>query len=72
MSAPRLGAKGRGHLARKIKEIARQHDVPTVENVALAQAIYKSVEVDSEIPEALYKAVAQVLAYVFKLNESRS
>ena len=72
MSAPRLVAKGRGHLARKIKEIARQHDVPTVENVALAQAIYKSVEVDSEIPEALYKAVAQVLAYVFKLNDSRS
>ena len=71
MSAPRLVAKGRGYLARKIKEIARQHDVPTVENVALAQALYKSVEVDSEIPEALYKAVAQVLAYVFKLKDPR-
>ena len=69
MSAPRLVAKGRGFLARRIKEIARQHDVPTVENVALAQALYQSVEVDSEIPEALYKAVAEVLAYVFRLKD---
>ena len=69
MSAPRLVAKGRGYLARRIKEVARQHDVPTVENVALAQVLYKSVEVDSEIPEALYKVVAEVLAYVFKLKD---
>jgi flagellar biosynthesis protein FlhB len=70
MSAPKLVAKGKDRLAAKIKEVARQHRIPTVENVPLAQALYKSVEVDQEIPAKLYQAVAQILAYVYKLKET--
>lgn len=70
MAAPRVVAKGRGYLARKIKEVAALHKIPTVENVPLAQALYKSVEVDGEIPAKLYQAVAQILAYIYKLKAS--
>ena len=70
MSAPRVVGKGRGYVAAKIKEIARQYNVITVENIALAQALYKSVEVGSEIPASLYRAVAQILAYVYKLKQT--
>ena len=71
MSAPKVVAKGRAHLAARIKEVARQYNVATVENVTLAQALYKSVEIGQEIPAALYKAVAQILAYVYRLRETR-
>jgi flagellar biosynthetic protein FlhB len=70
MAAPKVVAKGKERLAAKIKEIAREHRVPTVENVPLAQALYKSVEVDQEVPAKLYQAVAQILAYVYKLKET--
>ncbi len=70
MSAPKVVAKGRGPLARRIKEVAKQHNIPTVENVPLAQALYKSVEIDAEIPGQLYQAVAKILAYVYKLRET--
>lgn len=69
MAAPRVLAKGRGFLARKIKELAEEHGVPLVENVHLAQSLYKSARVGDEIPAELYRAVAQVLAYIFKLKE---
>lgn len=69
MSAPRVVAKGQRLIARKIKEIAKKHNVPTVENVPLAQALFKSVEIGQEVPEKLYKAVAEVLAFVYKLNK---
>ncbi|HSR50108.1 MAG TPA: flagellar biosynthesis protein FlhB [Acidobacteriota bacterium] len=69
MAAPLVLAKGQGHLARRIKELATEHDVPQVENVPLAQALYKSAEVGAEIPADLFKAVAQVLAYVYRLKE---
>lgn len=66
MAAPKVIAKGRGWLARRIKEEGREHDIPTVENVPLARALYRSVEIDQEIPPELYKTVAEVLAYVFR------
>jgi flagellar biosynthetic protein FlhB len=71
MGAPRVVAKGTDYLAQKIKEIAKSHDIPTVENVPLAQALYRSVDLEQEIPVDLYKAVAEVLAYVFKVRKRR-
>jgi flagellar biosynthetic protein FlhB len=61
-------AKGAGHLARKIVETARRHGVPVVERKPVAQALYKAVQVGREIPAALYHAVAEVLAYVYRLR----
>jgi len=68
MRAPKVVAKGRDHLARKIREIAIAHGVPIVERKPLAQALYKTVEVGQEIPEQLYQAIAEVLAYVYQLS----
>jgi flagellar biosynthesis protein FlhB len=69
MAAPRVLAKGRGFLAQRIKAIARDHGVPTVENVPLAQSLYKTVEVGDFIPAALFEAVAEVLAYLIRLKQ---
>ena len=69
MSAPLVIAKGARLLADKIKEIARTADVPIVENKPLARALYASVEVGMQVPADLYKAVAEVLAYVFRLRK---
>ena len=66
--APVVLAKGADHLAEKIKEIAREHRVPIRENVPLARALYKSVEVGDMIPEELYKAVASILAAIWRLK----
>jgi flagellar biosynthetic protein FlhB len=66
LGAPRVLAKGVEWLAEKIKEQGRLYDIPTVENVPLARALYGSVEIDQEIPASLYKAVAEVLAFVYK------
>lgn len=67
MAAPKVVAKGRNYLARRIREIAIEHEVPIVENQPLAQALYKSADVGQEIPPHLYRAVAEILAYLFKL-----
>lgn len=69
--APRVVAKGVDNLAIRIKEIAREHDVPIVENRSLARELYKVVEIDSQIPENLFQAVAEVLAYVHRLEQKR-
>jgi len=69
LAAPRVVAKGRGHLAQTIKALAREHGVPMVENVPLAQALYKSSEVGDFIPAALFEAVAEVLAYLIRLKQ---
>ncbi|GFM35267.1 flagellar biosynthesis protein FlhB [Desulfovibrio subterraneus] len=69
--APRVLAKGADHLAEKIKEIARENGIPLRENVPLARALYKSVEVGDMIPEDLYKAVASILASLHKFKGSR-
>ena len=66
MEAPQVVAKGVGFLALKIKELAQQHGVPMVENKALAQTLYKAVEIGEYIPANLYKAVAEILAYIYK------
>ena len=71
MLAPRVVAKGAGFIAENIKDIAKQHGVPVVENKPVAQVLYKMVEVEEAIPENLYRAVAEVLAYVYSLKEKR-
>jgi flagellar biosynthetic protein FlhB len=72
MSAPVCVAKGVDHLAFKIREVAREHDVPIVENVPLARALYATVEVDAEIPVEHYHAVAEIIGYVMGLRRTFS
>ena len=72
MSAPRVVAKGRDHLALRIRQIALEHQVPIVENPPLSRALYKSVDVGQEIPQNLYRAVAEILAYIFRLMHPRA
>lgn len=69
-TAPLIVAKGKNYLALKIRSEATQHGVPIVENPPLAQSLYASVEVGQEIPVQLYRAVAEVLAHVYKLMQS--
>lgn len=69
MVSPQVIAKGADHLAFKIREIAKQYDIPMVENVPLARALYKTVKIGRSIPRELYKAVAEVLAVVYKLKK---
>ncbi|MCL5961046.1 MAG: flagellar biosynthesis protein FlhB [Chloroflexi bacterium] len=71
MRAPKVVAKGQLIIAEKIKEVARRHGVPVVENKPLAQALYKSVEIGFEIPPLLYQAVAEVLAFIYGLKHRR-
>ncbi len=68
--APVLIAKGADYLAQKIKEAAKEHAVPIVENKPLARMLYYNVDLDSEIPRELYQMTAEVLAYVYKLKNS--
>jgi flagellar biosynthetic protein FlhB len=71
MRAPRVLAKGRGWLAQRIREEALRWHVPIVPNPTLARSLYAQVEVGQEIPVALYQAVAEVLAYVYRLRHGR-
>lgn len=66
-AAPRVVAKGKNYLAQRIRQLALDHQVPLVENPLVAQALYKSVEVGQEIPAHLYRAVAEILAYIYRL-----
>ena len=68
MKAPMVVAKGKDHIALKIREIARESGVPILERKQLARSLYASVEVGREIPFELFKAVAEVLAYVYRLK----
>ena len=70
-AAPKVVAKGRNYLAARIRHRALENGVPIVENPPLAQALYKTVEVGQEIPPHLYRAVAEILAYVFRLANPR-
>jgi flagellar biosynthetic protein FlhB len=65
MLAPTVVAKGANIIAEKIKQIAEENEVPIVENKPLAQVLYKMVDIDNLIPEDLYRAVAEVLAFVY-------
>lgn len=70
MPAPMVVAKGARLLAERIKEVAREHGVPIVEDPPLARVLYKTVDVGELIPPHLYRAVAEILAFVYKLSES--
>jgi flagellar biosynthetic protein FlhB len=70
--APRVVAKGADLMAARIRELAAQSNVPLLEAPPLARALYKHVEIDQEIPAALYAAVAQVLAWVYQLEQFAS
>ena len=71
MIAPQLVAKGQDLVAQRIKEIARESRITIVENKPLARALYASVEVGDIVPQELYQAVAEVLAYVYRLKNQR-
>ncbi|HOP78343.1 MAG TPA: EscU/YscU/HrcU family type III secretion system export apparatus switch protein, partial [Thermogutta sp.] len=68
MAAPIVVAKGAGLVAQRIRRLAEQHGVPVIEKKPLAQALYRTVEVNQPIPQELYAAVAEVLAYVYHLK----
>jgi flagellar biosynthetic protein FlhB len=71
MVSPLVIGKGQDHLAMRIREIAKEHNVPIVENVLLARTLYKTVKVGHPVPRNMYKAVAEVLAFVYKLKKKR-
>ncbi len=66
--APLIVAKGGGLVAERIKKIARKHDVPIVENKVLARLLFRTCDIGEEVPTKLYQAVAEVIAYVYKLK----
>ena len=69
MEAPRVVAKGADFLARKIREVADQERIPIIEKKSLAQALYRTVEVGEEVPEEFWEAVAEILAYVYRIQD---
>jgi flagellar biosynthetic protein FlhB len=71
MAAPKVIAKGVDAVAQKIREIAAEHNIPVVENPPLARGLYASVEIDQEVPPEFYKAVAEVIGYIYKLKRRR-
>jgi len=72
MSAPICVAKGLDTIALKIREVAGEHDIPIIENVPLARALYAAVEIDDEIPVEHYHAVAEIIGYVMGLRRGLS
>ena len=71
-TSPKVLAKGRNHVALRIRRRAEELGIPIVENPPVAQLLYKTAEIDREIPEDLYQAVAEVLAYVYRLDPKRA
>jgi flagellar biosynthetic protein FlhB len=71
MAAPLMMAKGVDQLAQKIREIAKEHGIPIVENPPLARGLYAAVEIDQEVTPEFYKAVAEVISYIFRLKRRR-
>ena len=71
MAAPKVLAKGQDIVAQRIKEIARESRIPIVENKPLARALYDTVEIGGFVPEELYQAVAEILAYVYRLKKKK-
>ncbi len=72
MNAPLVLAKGVDDVAFRIRELAQEHDIPLVANPPLARALYATVEIDEEVPSEHYKAVADVISYVMKLNSRKA
>jgi flagellar biosynthetic protein FlhB len=71
MSSPKVVAKGVDKVAQKIREIAKENDVPVIENPPLARGLYAAVDVDQEITPEFYKAVAEVIGYIYKMKRKR-
>ncbi len=71
-SSPKVLAKGRNHVALRIRRRAEELGIPIFENKPVAQLLYKTAKIDREIPEDLYQAVAEVLAYVYRLDRRRA
>jgi flagellar biosynthetic protein FlhB len=71
MGAPKVVAKGAEAMAQRIKDVARRHGVPIMERRALARALFRSVPIGGEIPATLYRAVAEILAYIYALKQRR-
>jgi flagellar biosynthetic protein FlhB len=71
MQAPLVTAKGQMLIAEQIKRVAREHGVPVVENPPLARALYASVEIGDAIPPEMYQAVAEVLAFIYRLRRQQ-
>jgi flagellar biosynthetic protein FlhB len=71
MAAPKIVAMGAGAIAEKIKALAKQHNVPVVENKPLARTMYKTLKIGQTIPRELFTAVAEVLSYVYRLRRKR-
>jgi len=69
--APVVVAKGMNQVALRIKELARENEVHIVQNPPLARSIYAEVDLEAPIPEALFQAVAEVLAYVYKMDRKK-
>ncbi|MFD1696658.1 flagellar biosynthesis protein FlhB [Roseibium aestuarii] len=69
MTAPLCLAKGVDEVALKIRDVAKSHEIPVIENPPLARALYATVDIDTEIPEEHYKAVAEVIGFVFKMRK---
>mgnify|MGYP005844718341 CR=1 FL=1 len=72
LGAPRLLAKGKGKTAEKIRELARENDIPIRENKPLARSLFKSVKIGEEIPEELFEAVAIILAEIYRMKRVRN
>lgn len=71
MEAPKIVAKGADLIAIKIKEVAKENNIPIMENKPLARLLYEEVEIDEEVPQEMYQAVAEILAMVFSLNHKK-
>jgi flagellar biosynthetic protein FlhB len=72
MTAPKVVAKGVDEVAKRIREIADEHDVPILERRELARALYRTVEVGDDIPPALYHAIAEIVAYLYRIGKFRA
>lgn len=70
-SAPKIVAKGIDFLAIKIKDIAKDHNIPIIENPSLARSLYDQIEIDREIPGEFYKAMAEIFSYIYELKRKR-
>jgi flagellar biosynthetic protein FlhB len=70
-SAPKMIAKGVDFMAIKIKDVAKENDIPIIENPALARALYDQLEIEQQIPDEFYKALADIFSYIYELKKKR-
>lgn len=70
-SAPKLVAKGIDFMALKIRDIAKENNIPIIENPSLARALHAQMEIDQEIPSEFYKALAEIFSYIYELKKNK-